>query len=391
MDESFAAMDKFTDMEEATPAAPPDKPAPQKTPPKPPVKAPVKAPPKTEPPKPDEQPPKPDEEEVEKPEEVEAQKTGQEKGQRVKPWDLVEKFKTKNAQLEKELAEYRTKAGSQELPKEALDKINTLETRNKELEDEIRFVSYSKSKDFQENFQKPYQEAWQRAITELQELQITEQDGSTRMATESDLISLATMPLGQARKLAKEWFGEAVEDVIAHRRTVRELYQKQQKALEDARKNGGEREKQATIEQQAKAKAQADRVTKEWDSINSEAVSKYEFLRPVEGQNERNERLEKATKFVDDSFGLSVHNAKTEQERQEILQRHSALRNRAIGFSVLKHENKTLRAELEELKKSLAEFQTSEPSSGEAGHERNGAQSTDPMAQAMNDLANMAE
>ncbi len=391
MDESFAAMDKFVDMDdqpEAKPETPP-KPAPKKPPVKPHVKAPEK------PPKEEEKPPKEEEAPEQDPEQIGKEKDGEPdktpKGERVKPWPLVEKYKTKAMQLEKENAELKSKQNGHEVPKEALEKINTLEARNKELEDEIRFTKYEKSQDYQDNYHKPYVEAWQRAVAEVQEITITDPNGQSRYGNSKDLLMLAQLPLGKARQLANQLFGDSADDMMAHRRSIVELADKQHKALEEARAKGGEREQQKSIEQQAKTKAVQEKMAAAWETINSEAVAKYDFLRPVEGETERNERLEKAVKFVDESFNLNVHNAKTEQERQDILRRHSALRNRAIGFSVLKHENKSLKSELEALKKSLTEFQESEPTAGEAGHNKGSSMSADPMEAALQGLANLAE
>jgi hypothetical protein len=402
MEQAFTDLANAADLEdELSEAKPAPRPTP-KTPPKAPVKAPVKPAPKAEakPQKELEQPIKENEreeqEEQENPEgktEIKPEDKDQldPKGKRIKPWDLLDKFKVRAISAERELAEIKSKNNGHEVPKEALDKITTLEARNQELENEIRFTNYEKSKEYQEQYNKPYMEAWDRAVGELNELTITDANGHVRQAGAKDLLILAKMPLGEAREYAEAKFGKAADDVMAHRRVVRELANKQHKALEEARSNGGEREKQQNLERETKERANSEKIAKEWHSINAEARSKYEFLKPVEGQQERNEKLEKAIKFVDDSLNLNLSQAKTEQERQDILRRHSALRNRAIGFSVLKHENKSLKAEIEDLKKSLAEFQTSEPTAGEQGHDPGSSISTDPMEAAMHGLAQLAE
>lgn len=380
------------DIEDDLPEA---KPAPKQAPKAPPKKAdkpPEKPAPKEDakPPKEVEQPPA-DEQEKEDNAEGKPEDKNQldAKGKRIKPWELLDKFKARALAAETELA--KVKQNGHEIPKEATDKITALETRNQELENEIRFTNYEKSKEYQEQYNKPYIEAWERAVGELNELTVTDANGHVRQAGAKDLLILAKMPLGEAREYAEAKFGKAADDVMAHRRTVRELANKQHKALEDARTNGGEREKQQNLERETRDRANGEKIAKEWHAINAEAQDKYEFLKPVEGQQERNDKLEKAIKFVDDSFNLNLSQAKTEQERQDILRRHSALRNRAIGFSVLKHENKSLKTEIEELKKSLAEYQTSEPSAGEAGHDPASSMSTDPMEAAMHGLERLAE
>ena len=295
-----------------------------------------------------------------------------EKPGKTSPWKLVESYKKSNAVLQQEIAQLRTTMKPGELPKEHQEKFSAIEARNKELEDEIRHVNYSKSKEFAEQYQKPYEEAWVNAISDLKELVITNDDGTSRAATAQDLIALSNMPLGQARATAKAWFGDSADDVMAHRRTIRDLSDKQTKALEDSKTHGSEREQQRTAEMQAKQKARAEEAAKVWSQVNAEAIEKYEYLRPVEGETERNEKLEKAQKFVDETLKKNPNSAKTVEERDAYLKAHAALRNRAVGFSVLKHENVSLKAKVAELEKAIAEFQASEPSGGSPKSETNG-------------------
>ena len=390
MDQAFARMNDFTEPEDGeVPIKPPTK--------APPAKAPSKKaaqPPKQEVKSPEEQAELEErarQEQEEQPKPGEKPQPDKEKGARIKPWDLVDRYKGEASAAKRELAEIKAKTNGHEVPKEAMDKISTLESRNKELEEEIRFTKYEKSNEYQEQFHKPYLEAWQKAVAEFGELTVTDENGRVRQGNASDLLTLAQMPLGQARKHANELFGDAADDIMAHRRVVRELAEKQHKALDDARKNGGEREKQAALEHETRNRATSERMAKDWHNINSEAQAKYDWLRPADGQEERNAALEKAEKFVDESFGLNLAQAKTETERQDIMRRHSALRNRAIGFSVLKHENTSLKAELAELKKSLEEFQGSEPTAGEQGHDKASSGVTDPMDAVMRGIAGMGE
>lgn len=370
----MAAMDRFVDPDpnDDKPAAPakPEKPAPAEDP--------------------ENEMEEPAAPEGEKPPGEEGVKPAAEKPSKASPWKLVESYKKSNAQLQKEIAELRTAMKPGELPAEFKEKFDAIEARNKALEDEIRHVNYSKSKEFVDTYQKPYEEAWRSAIDDLKELTIVNDDGTSRAATAQDLIALANMPLGQARAAAKAWFGDSSDDVMAHRRIIRDLSEKQNRALDESKTKGGERDQQRAAEMQAKNKARAEEHSRVWKQVNDEATEKYEYLRPVEGQTERNERLEKATKFIDETFGLNVNQAKTQEERDQIIRRHAALRNRAIGFSVLKHENTALRSEVEALKKSLAEFQNSEPTGGDTRRSGNGEASADTLDGAVAGLAKYA-
>lgn len=370
-DDAYAAMAKFADPDQEEPKPP----GAAKTPPKPETKLEEKAKPVEE--------AKPEEKLGPDGKPIVAEKPG-----KTSPWKLVESYKKTNTQLQQEIAQLRSSIKPGELPKEHQEKFSAIEARNKVLEDEIRHVNFSMSKEFTETYQKPYEEAWTNAIADLKELVITNDDGSSRGATAQDLIALSNMPLGQARATAKAWFGDSADDVMSHRRTIRDLSDKQTKALEDSKKFGGERDQQRTAEMQAKQKARSEETAKVWSQVNAEAVENYEYLRPVEGETERNEKLEKAQKFVDATLKQNINSAKTQEERDKIIRSHSALRNRSIGFSTLKHENNSLRAKVAELEKTVSEFQSSEPSNGTPRQQNREAAGGDEMSSAMGRMAN---
>jgi len=293
-----------------------------------------------------------------------------EKGGRASPWKLVDTYKKRSADLEKQLAEIQAKGA--ELPKEVTEKLTALEARNKELEDEMRFVDYKKSKEFVETYQQPYEEAWKNAIDDLKELTVTNDNGTVTAATVDDMMTIANLPLGKARELAEARFGNSANDIMAHRRVLRDLADKQTKALEQSQKMRGEREQKRNLERETFMKARMEETAKAWNTINEQMIEQYDYLRPVEGEVERNERLEKARTMVDETMKKKVGEAKTQEERNQILKAHAAVRNRAIGFSVLKHENKSLKARVAELEKSLAAFEESEPNGSDPRRPQNG-------------------
>ena len=94
-------------------------------------------------------------------------------------------------------------------------------------------------------------------------------------------------------------------------------------------------------------------------------------------------------KFVDETLKKNLNSAKTVEERDAIIKAHAALRNRAVGFSVLKHENVSLKAKVAELEKAIAEFQASEPTGGGPKSETNGEHGGgDEMANAFGRMSN---
>jgi hypothetical protein len=280
---------------------------------------------------------------------------------KVSPWKLLDQFKGRLTAAEKENIELKEKLAK--LPD--FESASKTEKRNKELEEEIRYQNYAKSQEFSDKYAKPYEEAWTKAVSDLGELEVLAEDGTpSRKATANDLISLARMPLGEARKLANQMFGDSASDVMMHRQKIRDLSDAQTKALEEARKTGSERQVKAV----ETSKAITSEVTSLWQKFNEEAVGKYEFLKPREGDDEHNAKLDKAKALVDTAFSQNATDPSlTPEQRAKAVRAHAAVRNRAIAYSALKLENTRLKAQIAERDTKLKQFEDSEPTGGTGG------------------------
>ncbi len=298
------------------------------------------------------------------------------------PWKLTEKLNAKNRDLMRELVELKEKMGKATNLEQELKRIETVEARNKELEEEIKYQNYSKSNEYTEKYQKPYEAAWAKAAKELAEIEVVDETGAvSRRANSQDLIALANMPLGQARKTANAMFGDSANDVMLHRQRIIDLSESQREALENSRKAGTDREQQFGVKQQAIAKE----VGTLWKQSNDEAASKLEYLKPKEGDNDWNGALTKAQTMVDKAFSQSPADPNlTTEQRAALVKAHAAVRNRAIAYSTLKLENSKLRAQITERDAKLKAYEDSEPTAGNGSREAAQAQQPgDPMARAM--------
>lgn len=303
------------------------------------------------------------------------------------PWKLTEKLNAKNRDLMRELVELKEKFGKTSNLEQELKRIETVEARNKELEEEIKYQNYSKSSEFTEKYQKPYEQAWSKAVADLNELEVATADG-VRRATTQDLIALANMPLGQARKTANEMFGDAANDVMMHRQRIRDLSDAQSKALDEARKSGSQRQEQIGAKHQAIVKE----VGTLWAQENSAAVAKLEYLKAKEGDNDWNGALTKAQGMVDKAFAQSPADPNlSPEQRAAIVKAHAAVRNRAIAYSPLKLENTRLKAELAKEREKNKQYESSEPGAGNGSREAaQAAPAGDPMSRAMQRLQKSA-
>lgn len=289
---------------------------------------------------------------------------------KVSPWKLVDEYKGKAAKLEAELLEVKKQIVPEQDRKSLDERMTSIQKRNEELENEIRFTNYQKSKEFNDKYQMPYEAAWGRAIKELGEILVTDPStGQQRVAAPQDLQLLVNMPLGQAREVANSMFGDFSDDVMAHRKEIRGLFEAQHAALEDARKNGAERDKNRMADMERQMGALRADIKKSWDTINTEVLNDPSYgplFKPRDGQDGWNTALQKGYELVDQGFmrrpddpGLSP------EERQTIIKIHAAIRNKAAGWNALRWENQQLVSQLEALKKKLAGYAESAPAAGE--------------------------
>lgn len=264
------------------------------------------------------------------------------------------------ARLQNELKTAKSVPVDDPEKKTLLEKFEATEKKRQSLEKELAFIAYHKSDEFVEKYQKPYEEAWTKAVGELAELTIEAEDGSRRTATSQDLLALANLPLGEARKMANAMFGDAADDVMAHRRKIRDLSDAQTKALDDAKKNSETRSK----EQQAQALQQQEKIKKLWADENAAWQEKFpRWFKPEDGDEEGNALLAKGYEMADAAFS----NQGTPEERVKL---HAQLRNKAAAFPKLALHLKKARTRIKELETALAAYEDSEPAAGEGGKPR---------------------
>ena len=289
---------------------------------------------------------------------------------KVSPWKLVDEHKAARLKAETELADLRKSMVDPAKVKEIETKAESAERRARELDEEIKYVNYSKSREFAEKYQKPYDEAWHRWMGELSELTVQDpSSGNERPIAPTDLLDLVNLPLKEAKAKAMEQFGDFADDAMSARKEIRGLFEAQHKALEEAKKNGELRETErtrATQEYQQKLGAQINDL---WAKSNEMAQADERFgkhFKPVEGDEEANTRLKKGFEIADKAFSVNPLDPKlTPDQRQQIVQLHSAVRNRAAAFGRLVYQLEKSDATIAELKAALDKFKEAQPGAGE--------------------------
>lgn len=319
--------------------------------------------------------PAPDKKEGEDAEEPAAPKAGEEgkdgKKAKVSPWKLLKEREAALADATAKLSETEKRAIPEAKWKEREVALEAATKRNNELEEEIKFVNYSKSKEFAEKYQQPYKAAWDRAMGELGELTIQETNpegdpvGESRAVAPNDILELVNMPLGKAFEAARAKFGDLAPEVMAHRKEIRKLADEQGTALENARKSGGEREKVQTEKQQKDYNDLSDHIKQTWskasEELKADPVNNVYFT-PRDGDEQGNQRLAKGYEMADRAFSENpLTPGLTPEQRASIVKRHAAVRHRAAAFGRMKYDLGQRDIKIAELQKLVDDYKGSEP------------------------------
>ena len=285
---------------------------------------------------------------------------------KVNPWKLVEDYKSKLANTEKDLIETKKLIVDEAARKSEVERLTRAEQRAKELEDEIRFTNYEKSEEFQKKHVEPYKKAWMGAMEDLGDVSVADPNtGEERALTAQDLLELVNMPLGKAKKVAMQTMGDFATDVMERRNKIRELFDAQQTALKEAKEGGAERERQRASQMDVQRKQAQEFIAKTWKQANDNEASHEiygKYFTPEDGDEEGNTKLSAGYDLVDHALAKTpMAPGLTAQERAEIIHQHAVVRNRAAAFERLVLREQKLLAKNSELETELSQYRRSEP------------------------------
>ncbi len=293
--------------------------------------------------------------------------TPETKKEKANPWKIVDTWKKRAAEAEAKLAEAAANAVNPAEKVKLEEKLTALEAQNKELAEEIKYEAYVKSPEFKQNYEKPYELAWQAAMGELSEITVID-NGAEREVVADDILQLVNLKLGPARELAEEKFGHFADDVMRHRKQIKDLFLSKQAALESARKDVDTKQRQFAEQNARQINELQSHVQQAWTKANDLALSDPKagkFFKPVEGDDENNKRLERGYRMVDEAWSHNALDpALTQQQREQIVTAQAAVRHRAAAFGRVIADNQKLAAELAELKSRLESYEGSTPTTG---------------------------
>jgi hypothetical protein len=307
-------------------------------------------------------------------------------------WKLLDQFKARALKAETEALELRKQIIPEDQRKAASSEVESLRKQNAEMQEELRYVNAKKYDPEIQKAQSEYEASFRRAMYEFRDLTVSDPNNPVapaRRFTPDDMLELVNLDLRPAREVAEKVFGSFANDVMAHRKTIRDLFDAQESKLVELKKTGATRDQQRLAQRQEQMGKVSSFVKTTYESAVKEALENPQigtWLKPKDGDTAWNEALDKATKFVEGAYQQNALDPRhTPEQRAEIVRQHAAIRNRAIGYTPLFREFKRVTKELEATAKELAAFKKTTPSTGgrEAPSQEQPAHGMDALRQAM--------
>jgi hypothetical protein len=288
---------------------------------------------------------------------------------KVSPWKLVDQFKERATKAEARALELEKQVLPEAKRKESEERLTQYEKQIQEMRDDLRYFNAEKYDPDIIKAQSEYEGSWKRALAELSEISVVDAaSGQPRAVNANDLLDLVNMPLGKAREVANAAFGDFADDVMAHRKEIKTLFEVKSAKLEELKKNGAERDKQRA-EQHKKLNGElSGHIKTAWDKEVASVLAHEKhgkFFKPREGDADWNAKLERGYKLVDDAYARNVADPSlTPQERESLVKKAVAVRNRAAAFEALRLDYDRTAAKLAKVEKDLAGYQGSTPGAG---------------------------
>ncbi len=263
--------------------------------------------------------------------------------------DAYETAKKRISDLETQL-----KAPREDPERKAIsEKLDNASKRIAQLESDLRESAYERTDEYKQEFEQPIVNAFKNAYADVAQIEVENEDGTTRKLTNEDFNSILQMPLGQATREASKLGPAATAILLQHRQQILALHNRKNESLGHFKQKYLERQEQ----QKVIGEKQHTALIENWTKANDEAKSKYpQFFAPDDGDEEGNALLEKGFEIADKMFDGS---RLTPQERVNL---HAAVRNKAGAFDRMVYRNRKLVKKVEQLEKELEDFRKSEPS-----------------------------
>lgn len=236
-----------------------------------------------------------------------------------------------------------------------------MEARYKQLVAEQASRDYTTSDEYKQKYVAKFDKAFQLATSEVKTLMVKYVDDGedkVRPATDADFQKVLHASVGEARRMAREMFGEDADLVLAHRQTIRTINDEALQAVA---------EKKANYEVESKTKQEMESKSRqEYGKIHNEASDLLiknhpEFFAPDEQDPDATAALKKGFDFIDSAMNDN------KATPQQMAVKAATIRAWAGAFPRLAMTVNRLKEQLASKDAELLKFRKTDP--GELGGE----------------------
>lgn len=271
--------------------------------------------------------------------------------------------------------------------KELQAKYEELQKKHEDTENKLKFAKYEDTGDYQKLYLQPYIDAYTDGRERAKSLKVIERKNDldeviqhARQGTPDDFDAImAKQDEDEAAQMAADLFGAKAPMVIYHRESTIKTNKARLRAIDEYKTKGSEQEK-SIAEQTKKQQQEASEIYQQTVKAARENPKYKDYFAPAEGDNYGNSLLEQGDALADLAHGTLTKDdfgklPKAVQEKitagkfdnKEMVKLHAAIRNKAAGFDRLAYKYRAAMKQIEELQKSLSDYEESAPPSGEGG------------------------
>lgn len=278
----------------------------------------------------------------------------------------IKTAKDENKKLADRIKELETRGGTD--TSALTETLKQREQRIEELQQKLAGAEFQKSEAYVEKYDKPFDKTSERARQEVESLEIvTERDAEgnitgKRAATWTDFANLYNNPnRAEARRLAKERFGEDADIVLGYMNQLRGIAIEAADALQAEREGWQKRQQEA----QAQEAVVRNRVSGAWVTVNKDLETKFPSRFGVDASDPKEAELRNAGLQLVDSYLQGRH----KMPAMDRVVMEAQLRQRAAAMPVMEYRLNKALAENAKLKAQLAQGSGAPGGQGQRGTE----------------------
>ena len=246
-------------------------------------------------------------------------------------------------------------------------KLTAAEKRAQELDEKLRYTDYQQSDEYKSKYVQPFADAYETGQKHAERYMVTDAEGNKRRGTAEDFDKfMGIVDPNEAAQFATETWGNAAGMMFQDRYQLEQLAVSRQKALEDYKKNGSERQKQAQEQASNRTKAVLKEIATAWDKEMKAYQEHPRLFKERDGDEEGNALLKAGIEASDRAFKnlYPTDHRMSPEKRAEVIRDHVAVFQKAAAFDRTVRDLKSVRQQLKAARTELKQYQASEPQGG---------------------------